>query len=111
MGATDCHERGRGTRGDGSEHLAYFSRQRERLASPDVAAGLEDFYASQYFGENAFRDMLNEDDEFFDINRREDLIAYNSTFLRNHPDLIPHSIDEMFVRAEAIVGHAIDREE
>lgn len=89
------------------EYLAYFTQRREFVNSPDVAAGLDEFFRSDYFGENAFRDSLN-DDAYFEISA--DLGALMAQWVRSHPDLQPHTIDEMFERAEAIVGHPIERE-
>lgn len=89
-----------------SDHLAWFNARREFVDSPQISRGLPAFFASEYFGENPFRDSLN-DDSFFEI--ETDLAAINAAWLRSHPDLVVVSIPEMFTRAEAIVGHPIER--
>lgn len=88
------------------DHLAWFNARREFVDSPQISQGLSGFFASEYFGENPFRDSLN-DDSFFDI--EADLVAINAAWLRSHPDLVVVSIPEMFTRAEAIVGHPIEQ--
>ncbi|QIL82133.1 DMP19 family protein [Diaphorobacter sp. HDW4A] len=49
---------------------------------------LDRFLDSEYFGENTERDALNEcNGEFYDLNEHEDLVDFNSRWLRQHPQL------------------------
>lgn len=90
-----------------SDHLTYFRARRALVNSPAMSGALDDFFASDYIGADAFRDSVD-DDAYFAI--EPDLTTLIATWVRAHPDAVPHSIDEMFARAESLVGHPIDRE-
>jgi hypothetical protein len=52
-------------------------------------AGLEAYFASEYFGENEVRDDLNEpNDRFVEASKSEDLFVLNAAWLRQRPDLV-----------------------
>lgn len=58
--------------------------------------GLKNYLASEYFGENEQRDILNAfNDKFFELCEREDLIQLNSDWLRSLPNLVVMTVDEM----------------
>lgn len=90
-----------------TEHLAWFERRSaqvaEVLGTPELAAFLD----GDYFGDDPFRDALDVDSA---LALDADLVALHSAWLREHPDLQPHTIPEMFARAEDIVGHEIHQE-
>lgn len=86
------------------KHLALFESlcaRVETLNEDDLNAFLE----SDYFGDNPIRDTLN-DASFYDLD--EDIAALNSAWLRNHPKLLPLSIDDMYSRLEAFLGRPLD---
>lgn len=57
---------------------------------------LETFFEGDRFVENAERDILSEyDDRFFALSDEEDLIELNSKWLRQLPNLVVISVDEM----------------
>jgi hypothetical protein len=85
------------------EHVEYFARMLAK--AEENPEKLETFYAGQYFGDDPFRDSLN-DDAYY---RLGDLTELNSRWLRNHEDLQSHTLDEMYALAEAIVGHPIEK--
>lgn len=89
-----------------TEHLAYFRAQSAKVEAVRAEGRLDEFLDGSYFGKNPVRDELN-DRSYFDIDA--DLVALSAAWLRNHPDVVPHTIDEMFERAEGIVGHPISR--
>lgn len=88
------------------EHLALLKKRLEVLENMDETV-LEAFIESDYFGTNPTRDLLN-DDTFFNI--EEDLIDLNATWLKQHPDLLVLSIDEMYDYAEQMLGKKVERE-
>lgn len=60
---------------------------------------LEEYFGSEYFGENQDRDDLNApNDRFFEVEKQEDLLALNATWLRTHPKLVVLTTEQM--RAE-----------
>lgn len=80
------------------EHAALFARGREQVRALGERR-LCAYFESEYFGKNRTRDRLNAiNDEFFETDRREDLIEHNAAWLRGLPDLVVLSIDQM--RAE-----------
>jgi hypothetical protein len=88
-------------------HLALLEHAAEQMAARPGIAGLKKFLASEYFGENEERDILNEYNEaFFALAATEDLIELNARWLRQLPDLVVLSDDgmaeELRRRAEAI---------
>lgn len=69
------------------EHTALYKKS---LAIVDrmTEDQLDEFLDSEFFGENAERDLLNEfNDEFYALNEREDLVEINSRWLKQHPQL------------------------
>ncbi len=89
----------------------------EKLGPDELA----NFFVSEFFGENATRDALDEfNEELFDVCEEEDLIELNSNWLRNHPKLVVLTVDEIKAevkrRGEAIpdrearVGEALENE-
>lgn len=88
------------------DHLALLQKRLAVLEAMDEVV-LEAFIESDYFGTNPTRDLLN-DDDFFKI--EEDLIDLNAVWLKQHPDLLVLSIDEMYDYAENILGKKVERE-
>lgn len=63
--------------------------------------GLQAFFASEYFGDNAARDGLDAvSDAFYDLSDREDLVRLNGTWLRGLPHLVVLSAEEMQAEVE-----------
>lgn len=87
-----------------AKHLTFFLEQSEKVnALPQEI--LQDFFKNDYFGKNATRDLLN-NDQFFQLD--EDLTALNSQWLRNHPDLSVLPIADMFLALEKFIGRKIN---
>ncbi|MBF5002625.1 DMP19 family protein [Diaphorobacter caeni] len=73
---------------------------------------LDRFLDGEFFGENAERDALNEfNGEFYDLNEHEDLVDFNSRWLRGHPQLQAMSEADLEAAFEAIVEKIPDLEE
>jgi len=89
-----------------TEHLALLQKRLQVLEGMDEVV-LEAFIESDYFGTNPTRDILN-DDHFFKI--EEDLIDLNANWLKQHPDLLVLSVDEMYDYAEKMLGKKVERE-
>ncbi len=93
------------------EHAALFEKSLgiiERLSEEE----LDRFLDSEFFGENAERDALNEfNDEFYALNQRDDLIEYNSRWLKQHPKLKALDEGELEDVIDAIVAKIPDLEE
>jgi hypothetical protein len=65
---------------------------------------LRAFFASKYFGKNAYRDYLDSiTDRIFDADKTESLITLNATWLRQHPLLKVMTIDRMYSEVDARV--------
>ncbi len=60
----------------------------------------------RYFGPNATRDKLKNDD-FFTMD--ENIIKLNSKWLKNHPQLFVCSIDEMYAEIENNLGRSVNK--
>ena len=86
------------------KHLKLFFEQSEKVNTLSKTE-LQDFLQSEYFGDNPTRDFLN-NDQFYNLD--EDLIALNSQWLRNHPDLLVLSINDMFMELEKFIGRKIN---
>lgn len=86
------------------KHLKLFLEQSEKVNSLSKNQ-LQNFLKSEYFGDNSTRDFLN-NDQFYDLD--EDLITLNSKWLRNHPDLLVLSINDMFLELEKFIGRKIN---
>src|SRR5262249_32939807 len=76
------------------------------------AERLPTFFESEYFGDNEERDELNApNDKFFEISKQEDLIALNSTWLRQSPHLVVMTTEEMEQEIQRRVAAMPDREQ
>lgn len=74
--------------------------------------GMEKFFKSEYFGENYERDMLNSlDEKFYHLSEQEDLIKLNSEWLRNLPELVVKTTEQMKAEVERRAAALPDREE
>jgi hypothetical protein len=94
-----------------AKHLELFNESASILdrIGPD---GMEKFFESEYFGENKERDILNAfDDKFYDLSEQEDLIKLNSEWLRNLPELVVKTTEEMKAEVERRAAALPDREE
>ena len=74
---------------------------------------LRTFFDGDYFGlENAERDFLNQfNDLFYNLANVEDLVILNAQWLRQHPDIVVLSIDEMYAELERRTLAIPDRDE
>ncbi len=73
---------------------------------------LDDFYMSDYFGENQERDELNAiNKDFFKLSEEENLADLNSAWLRGLPDLAVLTIEHMEEEIRERVARQPDREE
>lgn len=93
------------------KHLKLFNESASILdrIGPD---GMEKFFESEYFGENNERDILNEfDEKFYHLAEQEDLIKLNSEWLRNLPELVVKSTEELKAEVERRAAELPDREE
>lgn len=78
-----------------TSHIALFSQSAEIL-NKMPAESVQEFFDSEYFGENPERDILNTfNDKFFRLCKKENLTALNSRWLRSLPDIKILSIAEM----------------
>ena len=87
------------------KHLALFDLQSAKVESLSPAE-LQRFMQSDYFGENATRDALKNNDFY---NLEEDLALLNANWLRSHPLLKVLPVEAMYVEIENIVGRSIQR--
>lgn len=70
-----------------TEHLALFSRS-AKILDQLGASRIDEYLDSQYFGTNEERDILNAfDDQFYELEKSESLIALNSQWLKAHKHL------------------------
>lgn len=73
---------------------------------------VQEFFESDYFGENEERDFLNGlDDQFFAAWQHEDLIALNAKWLRGLPNLLVVTDGELQAEAERRGAALPDRKE
>ncbi|MGI9472130.1 MAG: DMP19 family protein [Rubripirellula sp.] len=91
-------------------HLALFD-QSSGLLEKLGEEGLMRFFESEYFGENADRDALSENDEaIYDLMEEEDLIELNSAWLRGleHLVVMPRKAmqEEILRRVESMPDRA-----
>lgn len=78
------------------KHLDLFETAAKQMAERPGIEGLKRFFASEYFGDNVERDILNEfNDGFFALSDTEDLIELNARWLRQLPDLVVLTEGEM----------------
>ena len=69
------------------QNLNLFRRAISSLQQFDEAQ-MEAFLNGEYFGENETRDILNQvSDDFFDLDKQENLIDHNGQWLKRHPDI------------------------
>ncbi|QNP50501.1 DUF4375 domain-containing protein [Diaphorobacter aerolatus] len=85
-------------------HAALFEKSLaiiERLSEEE----LDRFLDSELFGDNTERDALNEfNSEFYALDEREDLVEFNSRWLKQHPDLQALDEEELQARYDEIAG-------
>lgn len=73
---------------------------------------LELYLASEYFGENSFRDQLDTlNDRFFDVSKSENLTKLNAAWLRQLPNLVVLSESEMQQEIARRANAVPDREQ
>lgn len=69
------------------KHAALFEKS-AAIVNQWTAEQLQQFCDGEYFGENQQINVMSQfDDAFYALNEREDLIALNSQWLKNHPQL------------------------
>jgi hypothetical protein len=93
------------------QHLELFNQSAAIIdrIGPD---GMDKFLASEYFGENKERDILNTfDSRFFELSKREDLVVLNSKWLKSLPNLIVMTEAEMKAEVERRAAALPDRQE
>jgi hypothetical protein len=92
-----------------TRHLELFgevSRQVEQLGKER----LTEFFKSDYFGNNAVRDELDAlSERFYELSKQENLHSINAAWLRQHPNLVAMTKEQMEEdvrrRAEAMPDH------
>lgn len=93
-------------------HLELFENAAKQMSERPGIEGLKKFCASDYFGENEERDILNEfNDGFSALSESEDLIALNAQWLRQLPDLVVLSETEMAEELRRRADAVPDRED
>jgi len=91
-------------------HLEVFEQGAALVASLGDAA-LHDYFASEYFGDNPTRDMLNTvNDAFYAIGEAQDLIQLNAAWIRKHPDLVVLTIAQMKDEIDRRIARMVDRD-
>nr|WP_199002949.1 hypothetical protein [Flavobacterium sp. ASV13] len=88
-----------------TKHLELFRAQSQKVESLSKEE-LNHFFENEYFGPNATRDKLKNDD-FFTMD--ENIIKLNSKWLKNHPQLFVCSIDEMYAEIENNLGRSVNK--
>jgi len=88
------------------KQLQLFIEQSQKVEALPAEA-LKSFLHGEYFDENSVREMLK-NKRFYEID--ENIVALNSQWLRNHPDLLVLSIDDMFLELEKFLGRKVSRE-
>ncbi|MCD9032428.1 DMP19 family protein [Luteimonas sp. Y-2-2-4F] len=92
------------------EHRALFERG-AALVEALGAEGLQAFFSSEYFGDNATRDGLDAlSDAFYDLSDREDLVRLNAAWLRRLPHLAVLAPEQMEAEVERRAAALPDRE-
>lgn len=77
------------------QHLEAFEGA-ARLVEQFGQDRLEEYFASEYFGENSDRDDLNApNDRFTKVEKKEDLLALNAAWLRTHPRLVVLTVEQI----------------
>lgn len=93
------------------KHLDLFERN-AAIVDRILTESLQTFLGSEYFGENKERDVLDaNNDEFYELSKREDLIRLNAGWLRSLPSLVVKTPDEMKAEVERRSAGLPDREE
>lgn len=97
-----------------AQHLALFE-QSAQLIDRFSDEQLEQFLEGEYFGENEQRDILNAfDDQFYALNEIEDLIEYNSQWLKSHPQLQvvdENELDALLTEIAAQIPNLAERQQ
>lgn len=91
-----------------TNHLNLFKMQLqiwEQLSDSDK----QKYLASQYFGGNTIRDLLDEKLDGYFLLEDENLLELNYQYLHSYPKLNILELEQMYQVAEAIVGHKITR--
>lgn len=75
---------------------------------------LDRFLDSEFFGDNVERDALNAfNNEFYELNEREDLVEYNSRWLKQHPQLqavAEDNLEDLYDEIAAKIPDLAERE-
>lgn len=90
------------------QQLQFFEGQEQFVDSMDRDE-LTIYFESQYFGENATRDNLN-NDTYYKIYQEENIVELNSKWLRQLPNLKVLPFEEIFVMVENLLGKRINRD-
>ena len=94
-----------------TRHLAMLDQSSELVARLGVD-GLQRFLDSDYFGDNADRDQLSENDEaIYDLMEEEDLVELNSAWIRSLPNLVVLPRREMQEEIQRRIEAMPDRKE
>lgn len=88
------------------KHLELFQKLSKKVQLMS-SVKLQKFLKNKIEGVNPIRDLLI-DDTFFEID--ENLVTLNANFLKSHPDCEVLSVEEMFTKLEAYLGHEIKRQ-
>lgn len=88
-----------------TKNLDYFEKQLRKIKAMS-SIKFKKFLDQDYLSKPSQHELLD-DSEFFKL--EEDLIEFNSDWLRAHPDLKVYSIDGMFAELERILGKEIER--
>lgn len=88
------------------KHLELFQKQAKKVSLMS-SVKLNKFLKGKLEGVNPIRDLLNNDDTFFEL--EENIVALNAAFIKSHPDTEVLSVDEMFAVLEEFAGHEIKR--
>ena len=82
-----------------TRHHAQIEQAAQKMEDRPGVGGLRRFFASDYFNENAEREILNElTGRFLALQDEEDLTQLNSTWLRNHLDRRATAIPDLTAR-------------
>jgi len=94
------------------KHRELFEQAAEQMSKRLGIEGLKRFFASDYFGENEERDILNEfNNAFFELSATEDLVSLNAQWLRQLPELVVLPDDQLREELRRRVAAIPNREE
>lgn len=92
------------------QHLQLFEESADIL-DRFTPAQRERYFDSEYFGENAERDLLGKfDDTFYKLEKTEDIVELNNKWLRSLPNLTVITIKEMQAEIDRRVAAMPNRE-